>query len=98
MQDMSAEQFFLGFRRLFFDNGSQFNLSGNVSEQIWKETTADLNVQTYISNEGIQWQYIVELAPWILRTFSWHIGEEFEKNHLKTSSHHRTIKDSYTNI
>ncbi|CAG2201797.1 unnamed protein product [Mytilus edulis] len=75
MQDMSAEEFLLGFRRfiarwgnpkqIISDNGSQFKLASNTLEEAWNGVTVDSDVQTYMANEGIQWQFIVELAPWM---------------------------------
>ncbi|CAC5421233.1 unnamed protein product [Mytilus coruscus] len=75
MQDMSAEEFLLGFRRFITrwgspkpinsDNGSQFKLASNTLEEAWNGVTVDSDVQTYMANEGIQWQFIVELAPWM---------------------------------
>ena len=74
MQDMSAEQFLLGFRRfvarwgkpkqIVSDNGSQFKLASDVLEKVWKSTLQDPNVQTYIhvANEDIQCHLIAELA------------------------------------
>ncbi|VDI75139.1 Hypothetical predicted protein [Mytilus galloprovincialis] len=75
MQDMSAEEFLLGFRRfiarwgnpkqIISDNGSQFKLASKTLEEAWNGVTVDSDVQTYMANEGIQWQFIVELAPWM---------------------------------
>ncbi|CAC5354893.1 unnamed protein product [Mytilus coruscus] len=75
MQDMSAEELLLGFRRfiarwgnpkqIISDNGSQFNLASNALEEAWNGVTVDSDVQTYMANEGVQWQFIVELAPWM---------------------------------
>ncbi|XP_071150570.1 uncharacterized protein [Mytilus edulis] len=75
MQDMSAEEFLLGFRRfiarwgipkqIISDNGSQFKLASNTLEEAWNGVTVNSAVQTYMTNEGIQWQFIVELAPWM---------------------------------
>ncbi|CAC5389764.1 unnamed protein product [Mytilus coruscus] len=75
MQDMSAEKFLLGFRRfiarwgnpkqIISDNGSQFKLASNTLEEAWNGIKVNSDVQTYMANEGIQWQFIVELAPWM---------------------------------
>ena len=64
MQDMSAEEFLLGFRRfiarwgspkqIISDNGSQFKLASNTLEEAWNGVTVDSDVQTYMANEGIQ--------------------------------------------
>ncbi|CAG2200118.1 unnamed protein product [Mytilus edulis] len=47
------------------DNGSQFKLASKTLEEAWNGVTVDSDVQTYMANEGIQWQFIVELAPWM---------------------------------
>ncbi|XP_071123445.1 uncharacterized protein [Mytilus edulis] len=75
MQDISAEEFLLGFRRfiarwgnpkqIISDNGSQFKLASKILEEAWNGVTVDSGVQTYMANEGIQWKFIVELAPWM---------------------------------
>ncbi|XP_063411653.1 uncharacterized protein LOC134694568 [Mytilus trossulus] len=75
MQDMSAEEILLGFRRfiarwgnpkqIMSDNGSQFKLASNTLKEAWNGVTVNSDVQTYMANEGIQWQFIVELAPWM---------------------------------
>ncbi|XP_061167953.1 uncharacterized protein LOC133176911 [Saccostrea echinata] len=75
MQDMSTEQLLLGLRRfiarfgkpkqIISDNGAQFKLASLVLEKGWEKVTSDKDVQSYIANEEIQWQFIVELAPWM---------------------------------
>ncbi|CAG2200066.1 unnamed protein product [Mytilus edulis] len=46
-------------------NGSQFKLASKTLEEAWNGVTVDSGVQTYMANEGIQWKFIVELAPWM---------------------------------
>ncbi|CAG2200102.1 unnamed protein product [Mytilus edulis] len=46
-------------------NGSQFKLASKTLEEAWNGVTVDSGVQTYMANEGIQCQFIVELAPWM---------------------------------
>ncbi|XP_052690730.1 uncharacterized protein LOC128168601 [Crassostrea angulata] len=75
MQDMSTEEFLHGLRRfiarwgkpkqLISDNASQFKLASNILEETWASTVRDPDVQSYIANEDIKWQFIVELAPWM---------------------------------
>lgn len=70
-----SREFLLGFRRfiarwgnpkqIISDNGSQFKLASKTLEEAWNGVTVDSDVQTYMANEGIQWQFIVELAPWM---------------------------------
>ncbi|XP_062573876.1 uncharacterized protein LOC134235746 [Saccostrea cucullata] len=75
MQDMSTEQFLLGLRRfiarwdkpkqIISDNGAQFKHASLLLDKSWERVTSDSDVQSYIANEEIQWQFIVELAPWM---------------------------------
>ncbi|XP_062592781.1 uncharacterized protein LOC134254255 [Saccostrea cucullata] len=75
MQDMSTEQFLLGLRRfiarwgkpkqIISDNSAQFKLASLVLDKSWERVTSDSDVQSYIAYEEIQWQFIVELAPWM---------------------------------
>lgn len=75
MQDMSTEEFLNGLRRfiagwgkpeqLISDNASQFKLASNILKETWASTVRDPDVQSYIANEDIKWQFIVELAPWM---------------------------------
>lgn len=75
MSDMSTEQFLLGFRRLLSrhgkpkeilsDNVSQFKLTTDVIEKVWRQILLENDVLTYAANEGIKWKFIVELAPWM---------------------------------
>eukprot|EP00105_Crassostrea_gigas_P041581 XP_019925729.1 PREDICTED: uncharacterized protein LOC109619637 [Crassostrea gigas] len=72
---MSTEEFLHGLRRfiarwgkpkqLISDNASQFKLASNILEETWASTVKDPDVQSYIANEDIKWQFIVELAPWM---------------------------------
>lgn len=75
MHDMSAEEFLLGFRRfisvrgtpveIISDNATQFKAASKVLESAWKQMTRCEDVQSYVSDSGIKWSYIVELAPWM---------------------------------
>ena len=46
------------------DNASQIKLVDNVMQQVWMETTKNVDVQSFVSNQGITWNYIIEYAPW----------------------------------
>ena len=75
LQDMSAEEFLLGFRRFISnrgtpieitsDNALQFKTSSKVLNLVWKHVIQSEEVQTYASNVGVKWNFIVELAPWM---------------------------------
>ncbi|MES9884883.1 MAG: hypothetical protein ABW185_28910, partial [Sedimenticola sp.] len=75
MPDMSTEQFLLGLRRfiarygkpqtIISDNASQFKLASETIHELSKTVITDADVITYIANTGIQWNFIVELAPWM---------------------------------
>ena len=76
IKDMTAEQFLLALRRfiarrgkpsqIIFDNAPQFKLAKTaISDKAWKETISNHEVQSYTANQGIEWNFIVELAPWM---------------------------------
>lgn len=75
IQNMSTEQFLLAFRRflsrhgkpkeIISDNAPQFKLASETFEQLWGKVVTHDDVLSYIANEGIQWKFIVELAPWM---------------------------------
>ena len=75
MQNMSTEQFLLGFRRflsrhgkpkeIISDNALHFKLAAETLHDVWSQVVTQPEVTTYIANEGIQWKHIVEFAPWM---------------------------------
>ena len=75
IQNMSIEQFLLGFRRflsrhgkpkeIVSDNALHFKLASVTLNEVWSQVVTQPEVTTYIANEGIQWKYIVEFAPWM---------------------------------
>ena len=75
IQNMSTEQFLLGFRRflsrhgkpkvIVSDNALHFKLASVTLNEVWSQVVTQPEVTTYIVNEGIQWKYIVEFAPWM---------------------------------
>jgi hypothetical protein len=72
--DLSTEEFLLALRRfiaqrgapkeIISDNASQFKLAKNTLELIWQKTIKCDEVQSYVSDCGIKWTFIVERAPW----------------------------------
>ena len=75
IQNMSTEQFILGFRRflsrhgkpreIVSDNASQFKLASETFDRLWEQVLSQNDVLSYAANEGIKWKFIVELAPWM---------------------------------
>ena len=73
MLDMSTEQFLLGFRRfvarfgtpkqIISDNSMQFKAASNVIEHEWNNVITEQETLNYFSDKGIEWKYVVELAP-----------------------------------
>ena len=74
-KDMTAEQLLLALRRfiarrgkptqIILDNAPQFKLAKTAIDKAWKETISYHEMQSYTANQGIEWNFIVELAPWI---------------------------------
>ena len=46
------------------DNAPQFRLVKSVLDQQWVNVCRDKEVLSYLSYEGIQWQFTIALAPW----------------------------------
>ena len=75
MQDMSTEQFLLGFRRfiaqhgkpnkVISDNAAQFKLASDTTDKLWRQILTDDDTVSYAADENIKWTFIVELAPWM---------------------------------
>ena len=75
IQNMSTEQFLLGFRRflsrhgkpkeIVSDNALHFKLASVTLNDVWSQVVTQPEVTTYIANEGVQWKYIVEFEPWM---------------------------------
>ena len=75
IKDITAEQFLLALRQFIarrgkptqfiLDNAPQFKLRKTAIDQTWKETISNHDVQSYTANQGIEWNFIVELAPWM---------------------------------
>ena len=73
---MLTEEFLLCLRRfiarrgapqlILSDNAKQFKAASTVLEKAWRNVMADERLNKFVSNQGIQWKFIVELAPWIL--------------------------------
>jgi hypothetical protein len=47
------------------DNAPQFKLGSQTMQEIWHNAVTDPEVYSYCSNNGIQWKFITEYAPWV---------------------------------
>lgn len=75
VQDMTTEEFLLALRRfvsqrgtpieITSDNALQFKAASATLNLIWKNVTTSDEVQSYVSDSGIKWTFIVEMAPWM---------------------------------
>ena len=71
---MSADQFLLCLRRfiarrgtpcqIISDNAKQFKSARKVLSKAHQEAILNDKIQDYVTDHGIQWSLIVELAPW----------------------------------
>ena len=75
MHDMSTSQFLLGFRRfvarhgkprkVISDNAAQFKLASDTIKKLWGQILTEDDVISYAANQNVQWEFTVELAPWM---------------------------------
>ena len=75
VEDMSCEEFLLGLRRfiarrgtprqILSDNAKQFKAAQTVLGRAWRDVVNDAGVCEFATYQGIQWKFIVELAPWM---------------------------------
>ena len=73
--DMTTEEFILCLRRfmarrgvprqIVSDNAKQFKLAKATLDQAWSTMLTSSDVRDYSTKQGIQWKFIVELAPWM---------------------------------
>ena len=47
------------------DNAAYFKPASKTLEEMWKNTIRSDEVQSFESSSGINWHFIVELAPWM---------------------------------
>ena len=74
VDDLAADGFLLALRRfiarwanpseIISDNAAQFKLSKSTINVTWQKVIKDPSGQSYISNLGIKWPFIIELSPW----------------------------------
>ena len=73
--DLTAEEFLMALQsfisrqgkpdKTISDNIAQFKLVKSATDIAWKKITKDPTVQSYISEQGIKWKFIIELSPWM---------------------------------
>ena len=73
--DLSAKHFLMCLRRftarrgvpkeIICDNAPQFKLTKTVMDKAWKNMILNEDVKNHMTNEGIQWSFIVEYSPWM---------------------------------
>lgn len=75
VDDLSAEEFIQALRRFIArrgtpkeiipDNASQFKLAKSTADIVWEKVIQDPTVQSYVAEQRIKWNFIVELSPWM---------------------------------
>ena len=72
---MSAKEFLLCLRQfiarrgiprqIFSDNAKQFKAARTVLAKAWEDVVTDKEVSEFAAYQGIEWKFIIELAPWM---------------------------------
>ena len=75
VEDMSAREFIMCLRRfmarrgvpcqVISDNARQFKVAKTTLNKAWSNVVTSTEVNDYAVRQGIQWKFIVELAPWM---------------------------------
>lgn len=75
VEDMTAEEFILCLRRfiarrgvprqIISDNAKQFKVAKSTLNKAWSTMVMSSDVGEFSVRQGIQWKFIVELAPWM---------------------------------
>jgi len=50
--------------RVISDNAAQFRLAKILGTLAWRKTPTDPDLLSYLAQNGVQWNFIIELAPW----------------------------------
>ena len=97
--DLSTNQFLLALRRfmslygkpnlIVCDNAKQFHSSRKAVDKILAEICQDSEIQGATSTSGIDWKFIVELAPWMGGFYERLVG--LVKNGIKCSVDRRQL-------
>ena len=74
VNNMNTNSFLMCLRRfiarrgnplmIISDNATQFKLGKTVMDIAWQSVVREDDVQSYVANEGIEWKFITEYAPW----------------------------------
>jgi len=74
VQNMTADEFILGFRRFIAqrgvpdeiipDNALHFKTANSTINMMWTRVLKTDEVLDYFSDKGVHWHYIVDRAPW----------------------------------
>ena len=51
--------------KIISHNAAKFKLSKSKIDIEWQKVIKDPSVQSWISNQGIKWSFIIELSPWM---------------------------------
>ena len=75
VEDMSAEFFLEALRRfvarrgkpdeITSDNATHFKAAKRTVDMAWKDIVSNPEVQSYLSDKRIRWNFIIELSPWM---------------------------------
>ena len=65
VEDMSAEEFILGLRRFIARRGTPRKIVLDNAKQFKTTKAVHKKVSEFATYQGIDWKYIVELAPWM---------------------------------
>ena len=94
VDDLTAEEFLLALRRFIArwrnpseiksENAAQFKLSKSTIDGTWEKVIKDTSGQSYISNQGIKWSFIIELPPWerLMGSKKMALRKSIDKNYL----------------
>jgi hypothetical protein len=50
-------------KQILSDNALRFKSASNVIKNVWCEVISDYDVLNYVEDKGVEWKFIVELAP-----------------------------------
>lgn len=107
VSDLSAEQFLLCLRRfialygaprqIYSDNASQFKLTKETIDKAWNDVQTDVDVQSYTSEQNIQWHFITTSAPWMGGFYERLVGL-VKRSLRKTLGKSRVTQDQLTTV
>ncbi|MCP3663650.1 MAG: DDE-type integrase/transposase/recombinase, partial [Gammaproteobacteria bacterium] len=102
--DLTSEQFLLCLKRFISrrgkpdritsDNFSSYKLVQSTIDKVWSQIQKDPEILNYVSQRGIEWNFITELSPWQGGFYERLVGSV--KSSLRKSIGKRILK--YTNL